>query len=188
MEKRKIVLEDHQEKEIQNIKKNYEGEKQHLKDTLEELSKKYKDLKLTADGLVKENDELQDRNKITFNQLTKNATERVPKLQKEIQSQKVKVIELETLCKEMKTNSENIQTQKESLTKKINDLIFAKEDIVNQNNELEKKYKEETEKGKEQNDHLLKEISKEKLCNTEKINEMKKEYENKIKATLTDLR
>jgi len=188
MTRRKTVLEDHQEKEIENVKKNYEDEKGHLKDALEELSKKYKDLKLTANGLVKENDELQERNKLTLTQLNKNTMERIPKLQKEKQNHRENVIELESIVKDMKTDLENIQSKKESLTKKNDDILLTKDDIANQNSELETKLKEESEKAKEKNDHLLEEINEAKLLKMEEINEMKQEYENKIKATLTDLR
>ena len=54
MTRRRKVIEEHHREEVEKITTGYGKEAQHYKDAIDELTQKYQDLKMTADGLVKE--------------------------------------------------------------------------------------------------------------------------------------
>ena len=106
MTRKRIVMEDHQTVEIKHLKESYESEKKNIRDAIEEMTNKYKDLRLTANGLIKENQELTDKKSKLSATLKKSQNESKIKLQKEREILKNKVSNTE---EEMKYLNEKIQ-------------------------------------------------------------------------------
>ena len=61
MKRKKILLEEYNNTDITKLKTSYEAEKEDLMTAITELTQKYTDMKLTAEGLIQENDELNKR-------------------------------------------------------------------------------------------------------------------------------
>ena len=192
MTRRKIILEDHQTTEIQTLKSSYENEKQNLKDAIEELSKKYKDLKQTADGLIEENENLQKTHTKLHDKINQNQTLEINRLKKEKIELNERILKSQDESRNLNQSLEEIESRKETMSNKIQELYTIQDRTKEENIGLQNKFEELSNKVNETAKEMEVQIKEAKLQKSEEIKEVKSElekaYDNKMRDTLKELR
>ena len=127
MTRKRNVIEENHRIELEKVKKGYDNEKEYYKNAVKELRSKYKDLNSTADGLIRENEKLQD--------LSSEATT------KEQRNKEM----IENFHKQKSTILKNIQKIEEEnvkLNKSFEESNVKKNDLTEKNAKWEKTHEE----------------------------------------------
>jgi len=185
------TVEEYQSKEITNVKDLYDKQIDDLKEALDSMNKQYNQLKVGAEGLLQENEDLKDKSTKRDRDLA-NSNNHVNALEDEVRNLNSKMAKLQNEREKAEEELRDALPELEQLKKKLAELKRHLDDEQLKKADLENTCARLEEDLKFKMSVLEKELVEVKTRKEIEINEMdgklQEEYEDRLQKALEELR